>query len=215
VEIKKREREPFIGLLVYSFINWIFVSPLLYTYFRARIYGVEKIPKTGSCLIVSNHASDCDPPFLAVSMRRPVSFMAKEELFRIPFLKQIITWCGAYPVNRASADRSAIRNAITSINNGWLAGIFLDGTRTSDGRIHNPKQGAALIAAKTQVPLIPVSLWGTEKIFVKGFALPRSVPVTIRVGDPIAPPISTKKEDLEKVTRQCFDVIHSLHDLGR
>jgi 1-acyl-sn-glycerol-3-phosphate acyltransferase len=215
VTAKEREREPLISLLVYSFINWIFVSPLLYTYFRARIYGVEKIPKTGSYLIVSNHASDCDPPFLAVSMRRPVSFMAKEELFRVPFLKQIITWCGAYPVNRASADRSAIRNAINSINNGWLAGIFLDGTRTSDGRIHSPKQGAALIAAKTQVQLIPVSVWGTDKIFVKGSALPRSVPVTIRVGDPIAPPISTKKEDLENVTRQCSDVIHRLHDLGR
>jgi 1-acyl-sn-glycerol-3-phosphate acyltransferase len=213
--VEKREREPFISLLIYNFINWVFVSPLLYIYFRGRIYGAEKIPKSGSFLIVSNHASDCDPPIVAVAMRRPVSFMAKEELFRVPFLKQIIIWCGTYPVNRASPDRSAIRSAMKSIDNGWLAGLFLDGRRTVDGRIQNPKQGAALIAAKTQVPLIPVSIWGTEKIFVKGSFFPRSVPVTLRIGEPIDPPLSTKKEELERVTRQCSEAIHLLHDLGR
>jgi 1-acyl-sn-glycerol-3-phosphate acyltransferase len=213
--LKQRTREPLISLLIYNLINWAVVSPLLYLYFRGRIYGADKIPKTGSYLLVSNHASDCDPPIVAVSVRRPVAFMAKEELFQVPILKQIITLCGAYPVNRASPDRSVIRNAMSSIENGWLAGIFLDGTRTIDGRIHNPKQGAALIAAKMQIPLIPVSVWGTEKIFVKGSALPHPASVTVRVGEPIEPPKSTKKEELERVTEQCCNAIHLLHDLGR
>jgi 1-acyl-sn-glycerol-3-phosphate acyltransferase len=213
--VEGNKREPLTSLLVYNLFNWMVVSPLFYTYFHGRVYGADKIAKTGSFLIVGNHASDCDPPILAVAMRRPVSFMAKEQLFRVPILKQIVTACGAYPVNRASADRTAIRNAISSIENGWLAGIFLDGTRTADGRIHQPKQGAALIAAKTQVPLIPVSLWGTDKIFVKDSSLPRSVPVTVRIGDEIDPPRSTKKEDLTEVTQKCTHAIHALHDLGR
>ena len=91
--------------------------------------------------------------------------MAKEELFKVPVLKQAIRWYGAYPVKRGSADRSAIREALNQLDQGWAVGIFLQGTRTPDGRIPDPKIGAALIAAKAQVPLLPVSLWGTQHIF--------------------------------------------------
>ncbi len=62
--------------------------PMLHTYFRARIYGAELVPQSGPLVVVSNHASYFDPPILASCVRRPVAFMAKEELFRIPVLKQ-------------------------------------------------------------------------------------------------------------------------------
>ena len=94
-------------------------------------------------------------------------------------------------------------------------GVFLQGTRTKDGRIPSPKMGAALIAAKSQVPLLPVSLWGTQDIFVKGKKSPQAVPVTVRIGEPIAPPGSSDRTALIVVTQTCADAIHSLHDLGR
>jgi 1-acyl-sn-glycerol-3-phosphate acyltransferase len=191
------------------------VSPLFHTYFRGKIYGAEKVPQSGALIVVSNHASDFDPPLLSNSLRRPVAFMAKEELFKVPVLRQIIKLYGAYPVKRGKSDRSSIRAAISALNNGWIAGIFLEGTRTADAKINNPKLGAALISAKTQVPLIPVGLWGTEKIIKKDSIFPRPVPVTIRIGDLISPPQSTQREDLQAVTNHCAEVINQMHEIGR
>jgi 1-acyl-sn-glycerol-3-phosphate acyltransferase len=148
-------------------------------------------------------------------MRRPVAYMAKEELFKIPLLTPAIELYGAYPVKRGAGDRGAIRAAVKALQEGWLVGIFLEGTRTPDGHINEPKLGAAMIAAKAQVPLLPVSLWGTQKILRKGSSLPRSVPVTIRIGDLINPPRSSKREDLLEVTQQCATVINEMHALGR
>jgi 1-acyl-sn-glycerol-3-phosphate acyltransferase len=210
-----REREPAISLLLYHLFKWSVVSPMLHTYFRGQIYGAEQVPRQGALVVVSNHASDFDPPILSACLRRPVSYMAKEELFQVPVLSRAIRLYGAYPVKRGSADRSAIRSALAQLEAGWAVGIFLQGTRTADARIPAPKLGAAMIAAKAQVPLLPVSLWGTEAILPKGAKFPRSVPVTVRIGQVIAPPASTSRDGLEAVTQQAAAAIHRLHDLGR
>jgi 1-acyl-sn-glycerol-3-phosphate acyltransferase len=104
---------------------------------------------------------------------------------------------------------------LASLEQGWAAGVFITGTRTPDGRVVDPKLGAALIAAKAQAPLLPVSLWGTHTIFQSGSKLPRSVPLTIRIGEVIAPPSSTEREELEAITQKCAAAINALHDLGR
>ncbi|EFA68113.1 1-acyl-sn-glycerol-3-phosphate acyltransferase [Cylindrospermopsis raciborskii S07] len=210
-----REREPLISLALYHAFKWSVVSPMLHAYFGGKIYGVENVPQTGGLVIVSNHASYFDPPIVSNCVCRPVAYMAKEELFKIPVLAQAIKLYGAYPVSRGTADRGAIRYALEYLENGWAVGVFLEGTRTSDGRIHDPKRGAALLAAKAKVPLLPVSLWGSEKIVQPGTPIPRKVPLTIRIGKLIATPSSTSKEELEAVTRQCAEAINRLHDLGR
>ncbi|MDX2213472.1 MAG: lysophospholipid acyltransferase family protein [Oculatellaceae cyanobacterium bins.114] len=208
-------REPWLSLQLYHLLKWLVIAPMLQVYFRGRSHGLEHIPHNGPLIVVANHASDFDPPLLSVCMRRPVSYMAKEELFRVPGLRQAIRLYGAYPVKRGSPDRSAIRAALAQLEAGWAVGIFLSGTRTPDGRIPSAKLGAAMVAAKAQVPLLPVSLWGTHRIVSKGSFLPRPVPVTVRVGQLIAPPHSTQREELAAVTQQCVDAIHALHDLGR
>jgi 1-acyl-sn-glycerol-3-phosphate acyltransferase len=210
-----REREPLISLVLYHAFKWSVVSPILHTYFGGKIYGVENVPQTGGLVIVSNHASYFDPPIVSNCVCRPVAYMAKEELFKIPVLAQAIKLYGAYPVSRGTADRAAIKYALEYLENGWAVGVFLEGTRTRDGRVHDPKRGAALLAAKAKVPLLPVSLWGSEKIVQPGTPIPRKVPLTIRIGKLIATPSSTSKEELEAVTHQCADAINTLHDLGR
>jgi len=208
-------REPFISLALYHLFKWSIVSPVLHGYLRGKIYGAKKVPAEGPLIVVANHASNFDPPILSNCMRRPVSFMAKESLFQVPVLAPAIRAYGAYPVKRGSADRSAIREAVKQLDQGWAVGVFLQGVRTNDGRIPSPKLGAALIAARAQVPLLPVCLWGTERILTKGSAVPKPVPVTVRIGDVIPPPNTKDKESLKAITQRCVDEIHALHELGR
>ena len=208
-------REPFISLLLYHLFKWSIVSPTLHLYLRGHTYGAKNVPQRGPLVVVSNHASDFDPPILSSCVGRPVAYMAKKELFEIPILKQAIQVYGAYPVSRGAADRSAIRSALKYLEAGWATGLFLEGTRTPDGRITDPKLGAALVAAKAKAPLLPVSLWGTQHILRKGSALPRPVPITVRIGEIIDAPNSTDRQELESVTQRCAAAIKALHDLGR
>lgn len=210
-----RQREPLTSLLLYHLFKWTIVSPMLHLYFRGRIHGTQHVPRHGPLVIVSNHASDFDPPILSCCVQRPVAYMAKEELFRVPVLSQAIQLYGAYPVKRGSSDRQALKSSLKSLHNGWATGIFLQGTRTADGRITHPKLGAALIAAKAQVPLLPVCLWGTQAIVRRGHYLPKPVPLTIRIGKPIPPPASTDREKLQAVTQECAAMINILHERGR
>lgn len=207
-------REPFASRASYHLLKWSLVSPILHTYFRIKIYGADNVPKSGGAIAVSNHASYFDPPVLSNCVGRPVAFMAKEELFKVPVFKQGIELYGAYPVKRSTGDRAALRATTTALESGWIAAIFLQGTRSDDAKITDPKLGAAWIAAQTQVPLLPISLWGTEKI-MQGSSFPKPVGLTVRIGEIIAPPFSTKKADLKTVTEQCANIINSLHNLGR
>ncbi|MFM1841316.1 MAG: hypothetical protein RLZZ490_47 [Cyanobacteriota bacterium] len=210
-----KQRESALNLALYRGLKWGVVRPLLHGVFRGKVYGQEFVPKRGPALVVSNHASYFDPPFLSCAMARPVAFMAKEELFEVPMLGQAIRLYGAYPVKRGSGDRGALRAAMNALEDGWLVGIFLEGTRTEDGRIHEPKLGAAMIAAKAQVPLIPVGLIGVERIFQAESKFPHAVPLTIHIGPAIAPPQRSKRQDLETVTQACQRQIHSLLAQGR
>jgi 1-acyl-sn-glycerol-3-phosphate acyltransferase len=211
-----REREPLISLALYHLFKWSVVSPMLHVYFQGRIYGAENVPRVGPLVLVSNHASDFDPVLVSSCVRRPVAYMAKQELFKVPILSTLIRLYGAFPVNREAADRSAIRAALNSIEEGWATGVFLQGSRTPDGRITHPKLGAALIAQKAQVPLLPICMWGTEKIVSKGQYLPKRTPITVRIGELIEPPPKGgDRAELLAVTQRCADAINALHDLGR
>ncbi|MFN3927943.1 MAG: lysophospholipid acyltransferase family protein [Pseudanabaenaceae cyanobacterium] len=210
-----RAREPFSSLCLYHLFKWSVVAPVSHLCFRLKIRGVENVPTEGAVVVVSNHASDFDPPILSNCVGRPVAFMAKEELFRIPVLSQAIRLYGAYPVKRGASDRQAIKSALAYLTQGWAVGIFLQGTRTPDGKITAPKLGAALIAAKFQAPLLPVCLWGTHQILPKGAKLPRLHPVTVRIGELIPPPVDSDRGTLVTVTEQCAQIINDLHALGR
>ena len=200
------------GKTVYHLVNNLIVKPVFNIYFRGEVEGREKVPLEDKLIVVSNHASVFDPPLISAAIPRPVSYMAKKELFDVTGLSGLITSLGAYPVNRAGFDRRAIRQAIGRLDEGWATGIFLQGTRTADGKVNDPKLGAALIAAKAKAPLLPVCLCGTENILTSDSKLPKYIKIKIKIGDVIAPPSSTKKEQLEKVSQECAEAINKLRD---
>ena len=210
-----RQREPFHNLVLYWLFKWLVVNPAFRLIYRGKVYGVENVPQQGQLVVVSNHASVFDPPFLSNAVCRPVSFMAKAELFNVPVLKQAIELYGAYPVRRGGVDRQALKYAKSYLDRGWATGVFLSGTRSTDGRIDKPFLGAATIAARSQAPILPVALVGTHNILPKGQRKPKvCVPVTIRIGEVIPPP-GKGRENLEATTALCQEQIHALLDLGQ
>jgi 1-acyl-sn-glycerol-3-phosphate acyltransferase len=140
--------------------------------------------------------------------------MAKAELFRIPLLGAIIRACGAYPVKRGASDREAIRMATARLAEGWAIGVFLDGTRQSNGRVNTPMHGAALLAARSNAPLLPVAIINTHRVLGTGKRWPRIVPIQLRIGEPIPAPSSRRKPDLEAATMELQRQINNLLDQG-
>lgn len=160
--------------------------------FRCKIIGIDHIPYDGGAIIASNHVSLFDPPVVGTSFARPIHFMAKEELFTIPVLRWIFTKLNAFPVRRASADRTAIRHAISLLENGELLGLFPEGTRSRTGKLGKPETGLAMIALKAGVPVIPTAVIGTNKVWKDGHLLPRFI---VKFGKPII--VNREKADKE------------------
>ena len=199
---------------VYSCVSYLLVFPIFRFLFRGQTKGISNLPKTGGVIVVSNHGSHLDPPILGHALGRPVAFMAKSELFKVPILSLIISACGAYPVNRGAADREAIRNASKRLSEGWATGVFLDGTRQENGRVNHPKAGAALLAARTGSPILPVAIVNSHRAFPKGSFLPRFVSIHLRAGTLIHPPKTKNREDLTATTKEIQISINSMLDKG-
>jgi len=199
-----------IQKLIYELVSKLFVFPIYKFLFKGHLIGRENIPQKDSFIMVSNHGSLLDPPLLGHALGRNISFMAKAELFKIPFLGFIIKACGAYPVKRGIADKNTIKIACKKLSNDNSIGIFIDGTRQKNGRVNRPKQGAALLAFKNQKLLLPVAIIDSHRLIRFKFCIPFFSKIVIRVGKPIQPPKSLSRDDLNSVTMQLKDNINNL-----
>lgn len=133
-------------------------------FYRLEIKGEEHVPPEGPVICVANHANLLDPIFLGCSLKRPVTFMAKEELFRVPILGWIIKMLGVFPVKRGAGDRGAFRSAIQALQENKVLGMFPEGTRYRDGKIHPLRPGAALLAVQTGTCILPMLIYGTHRV---------------------------------------------------
>jgi 1-acyl-sn-glycerol-3-phosphate acyltransferase len=200
--------------LTYRLVSYLLVFPIYRLLFRGRTTGNTNVPHEGALVVVANHGSHLDPPLLGHALGRPVAFMAKAELFKVPLLGPIIRACGAYPVARGASDREAIRTATDRLDQGWATGVFIDGTRQADGRVNNPQPGAALLAARAGVPLLPVAIINSHRALGTGSRRARLLPIHIRIGTPIPAPASRRRADLDAATAACQEQINALLDQG-
>ncbi len=199
-----------IQKLIYELVSKLFVFPIYKFVFKGDLIGRHNIPQTDSFIMVSNHGSLLDPPLLGHALGRNISFMAKAELFKIPFLGFIIKACGAYPVKRGIADKNTIKTACNKLCNDNSIGIFIDGTRQKNGRVNKPKQGAALLAFKNQKVLLPVAIINSHRLIRYKFCIPLFSKIVIKVGKPVQPPQSSSRDDLHSVTMLLQDKINNL-----
>lgn len=176
--------------------------------FRWKTMGIENIPVQGGVIIAANHISLWDPPVVGSAIFRPVHFMAKEELFSIPVFSWIITRLNAFPVRRGSADRGAIRKAITLLEQGEVIGLFPEGTRNKTEKLGQPEPGVAMIAHKVGVPIVPTAVIGTNKIGKNGILFPRFI---VKFGKPIiVNKCKSDKETLENTGKLVMQEIARL-----
>ncbi len=145
-----------------------------------RVRGRENVPLKGAVLVVSNHLNFNDPPLLGVSLGRQVVFMAKEELFRFPPLGYFLSSLGAFPVHRGRLDRKAIRQSAQVLAEGRVLLMFPEATRSPKAQLQRAFPGSALIASRQTVPILPVGIFGTERL--KGLGLFRRPQITVNIG---------------------------------
>ena len=159
-------------------------------YFRLRVFGSDNIPKTGAFILAPIHRSNVDTPIVSVVTKRRLRFMGKDSLWKIKPIGVILSALGGFPVTRGSADLEALKRCLAVLKLGEPLVMFPEGTRQSGPKIHPLFDGAAYLAIKADVPIVPVGFGGTEGVMPKGskMVLPRRCSVV--VGKPIYPPKS-------------------------
>ncbi|MBU1035411.1 1-acyl-sn-glycerol-3-phosphate acyltransferase [bacterium] len=145
---------------------------LLKIFWRMEIIGIENLPESGGLIIASNHVSYLDPAVLVASLNRKIYFIAKKEVFKNTFVSFILKSLNAFSVDRENVDILAFKKAINILREEKVLGIFPEGTRSSNGELQELKLGAIKIAMKTGVPILPVGIIGTHKIYPRGIKFP-------------------------------------------
>lgn len=153
--------------------------------FRLRVSGAEYVPRVGAAIIAANHTSFLDPIIIGVSVRRPIHFMAKEELFRFRPFGWLLRQYQVFPVSRRRTDLQAMKRAVSLLQRGEVVVIFPEGTRGDGNQLRPARPGIGLIAARSKVPVIPMLHRGTEKILPKDAWFPKLHQVLVKFGEPV------------------------------
>ncbi|MGA7921380.1 MAG: lysophospholipid acyltransferase family protein [Candidatus Acidiferrales bacterium] len=150
---------------------------------HVRVEGAENIP-AGVCIFASNHASNIDPVALVPNIPRRVALLAKKEVFKIPILSKAIRLAKLVPVDRADKEAAAesVDAAIDLLREGLSFCVYPEGTRSRDGRLLPFKRGTFVMAIRAGVPVVPVSLAGTQRLLRKGDWTIHPGAVTVRFG---------------------------------
>lgn len=152
--------------------------------FSFRVFGRDKIPDKGGCILAMNHESYLDPPLGGMCARRPIYFLARKSLLKWPILGPIFPKINVVPVDQDHADMSALKTVIKLVKRGDCTIIFPEGSRTLDGKLQPALPGLGLVIAKTLAPVVPMRIFGAHEAFPPGGPV-RPRPIRIVVGEPM------------------------------
>jgi 1-acyl-sn-glycerol-3-phosphate acyltransferase len=156
---------------------------------KVRTIGLEKISRERSYIFMSNHISNLDPPITLPLIPRRTSVMVKKGLFKVPILSQIMRIGSLVPVDRGNRDAgiTALRDAVRAIEQGLNMTIYVEGKRSFDGKLLPFKKGPFYLAEECNVPIVPITISGTEVVMPKARFAIRPGIVTVQFHDPIEP----------------------------
>jgi 1-acyl-sn-glycerol-3-phosphate acyltransferase len=155
---------------------------------RVQVVGAEKIPTEGPFILAPVHRSNVDFALTSIVTRRPMRYMGKDSIWKVRLLGRFVSMLGAFPVHRGTADRDALRACTDIIQGGNPLVMFPEGTRMSGPVVEQLFDGTAYVASRTQVPIVPMGIGGSESMLPKGAKLPRPTKLVLLIGDPIPAP---------------------------
>lgn len=183
---------------------------------RVTVVGRENIPADGAFLLAPIHRSNIDTPLVAAVTRRRMRFMGKDSLWRVRPVGWIVSALGAFPVTRGSADREALRRCVLVLEAGEPLVLFPEGTRQSGPRVMPLFDGAAYVAVKAGVPIVPVGIGGSEGVMPKGSRMIRPRKCVVVVGVPLVAPVDESgrvpRSAVREVTERLSSELQRLYD---
>lgn len=185
-----------IGRVFYTAIRAIVVG-LAVAYTRTKVIGKHNIPRDGAFLLAPIHRSNIDTPLAAAVTHRRLRFMGKDSIWKVRPIGWVISALGAFPVTRGTADREALKRCIAVLEAGEPLVLFPEGTRQSGPVVQPLFDGAAYVAVKAGVPIVPVGIGGSEGVMPKGSKMIYPKKCVLVVGEPIYAP----KDESGKVAR--------------
>ncbi len=176
------EMQPVYGVCHYA------LRVMFDMFFRGEVVGLENLPRHGGFLVAANHASYLDPVLIGSQIPRQIAYFARKTLWKGGISSWWLDSVGVIPVDRdGGQDVGAIKRVLKALKAERGLILFPEGTRTLDGTLQPAKPGVGFMAVKTQVPVVPVRIFGSFEAYGKGRGLYLGTPVTVVFGKPMQP----------------------------
>jgi len=166
-------------------LGWIFFRTLYAILFRWRAFNAGRVPQAGAVILASNHASFIDPPLVGAALHRPISYLARESLFRFPGIGALLRSWQAVPVDRDGGGAAGLKGILDRLLAGGGIIFFPEGTRTRDGRLQPARSGIGLVVIRSNAPVVPVRVFGTFEAFGRHRRFPRPHRIAVKFGKPM------------------------------
>ena len=191
---------------IVKMISWIIFK----CFFGLRITGSKNLPKSGPFIVVANHSSVFDGFILASSIKPKITFLSAAYLFKMRFYGFVLRGVGAIPIQRNGSDISALKKSIKALKQGDILGIFPEGRMKKEEDSTSAKAGAAYLAVKTDVPIIPLAIKGADMILPAGEKWPKFSRIEVQIGKSIITSKASNKNKkiIEKIVNTYMKEIY-------
>jgi 1-acyl-sn-glycerol-3-phosphate acyltransferase len=194
-------------------VGWYFFRCYFSMYHRFRVFNVERVPLQGPIILACNHASYIDPPLAGAGIRRQISYLAKDTIFRVPVLASILRSWAVVPVDRDGGTGRGLKAILDRLARGGMVILFPEGTRSRHGELNPARSGIGLTVIKSNAPVVPARVFGTFAAFGVKMLVPRPRQLSVKYGRPMlfealrAEAQTCSKPRLKEIYQQVADQI--------
>jgi len=198
--------------MFYWFIKGLFF-PFVHFYLGLTRDGLEHLPRRGPAIVVSNHTSYTDAIILGSAAPRPIHFIVLQRMYDLLLIRWFYWGMGTIPVRAEGQDSKGIKRAVRLLASGRILGVFPEGSRSPDGRISEPRLGAAMIAALSGAPVVPVHIDGARESLPVGGRFPKPARIHVRFGPPLRFAGGGPGSNRESLNAFAREMVHAIRRL--